>query len=308
MGTGQSGVRKILAAGAVVTRDVGGRREILLVHRPRYQDWSLPKGKLEPGETLPAAAVRETAEETGVEIRLGAALPLVRYLKRGTPKEVSYWIARALRETTLEPTAEIDGTAWLPAQEARARLSYEVDVATVDAALARPAATTLVIVRHASATERSAWPTDDRSRPLRAEGRAEVDRLEALLAPWDIGRIITSPALRCVETVQPFASRRGMTVSTADELTEEVAEHEPAAVVDHLSKLLVRGPGTLICTHRPLLAPIADALGIELSERDRREPLPPAGMWVVHVPIEAESTGPGASLVATRPDVEMYHP
>jgi 8-oxo-dGTP diphosphatase len=126
----------IEAAGGIVTRDNGGAIEVLVVHRPRYDDWSLPKGKLEPGETHEQAAQREVAEETGWHCKLGRELPEVRYTdSRGRPKRVRYWRMEPVDQGKWEPNREIDDVRWIPAAEAATLLSYEVDRGLVDAVI-----------------------------------------------------------------------------------------------------------------------------------------------------------------------------
>ena len=126
----------VRAAGTVLWRHspFDGRVEIALVHRPRYDDWSLPKGKLKRGEDFAAAAVRETREETGMQCVLGATLPVTRYLVQGRPKEVRYWSARA-GEGGFVPSREVDRMAWLPPVAARHRLTHDRDRPVVDAFL-----------------------------------------------------------------------------------------------------------------------------------------------------------------------------
>jgi len=124
--TGAPGV--VQAAGGVVTRPTDGGLQFLVVHRPRYDDWSLPKGKLEPGESPEAGAIREIAEETGVVVRLGAALPENEYIDRhGRPKVVHYWHMTPVGRTAWAPNDEVDETRWLTAAEAATLLSYEND-------------------------------------------------------------------------------------------------------------------------------------------------------------------------------------
>lgn len=126
----------VRAAGTVLWRPAAARPggvEIAVVHRPRYDDWSLPKGKAEPGEEPPQTAVRETREETGYACELGARLPTVRYaVKDGRPKEVRYWAARA-GAGRFVPGDEVDRMEWLDPDAARRRLTYDHDRPLIDA-------------------------------------------------------------------------------------------------------------------------------------------------------------------------------
>lgn len=133
---GSGGHTTVRAAGTVLwRRATAGGLEIALVHRPRYDDWSLPKGKLKRDEDFAAAAVRETREETGMRCVLGASLPVSRYLVEGRPKEVRYWSAEAL-DGGFTPNDEVDRVAWLPPAAARHRLTHDRDRPLVDAFLA----------------------------------------------------------------------------------------------------------------------------------------------------------------------------
>lgn len=126
----------VLAAGCVLWRRArdGGGLEICLVHRPRYDDWSFPKGKLKRGESAREAALREVLEETGHHCEPGAALPTALYTANGRPKEVSYWAAEATGGA-FEPNDEVDRLAWLSPEAARSRLSRPGDRIQLDAFL-----------------------------------------------------------------------------------------------------------------------------------------------------------------------------
>lgn len=129
----------VRAAGGVVTRAAaggapGGSLEYLVVHRPRYDDWSLPKGKLEPGESFEDAARREIEEETGVRVELGAALPASEYVDRhGRPKVVHYWRMTPIGAAAWDPGDEVDETRWITAAQAATLLSYEHDRRLIEA-------------------------------------------------------------------------------------------------------------------------------------------------------------------------------
>jgi 8-oxo-(d)GTP phosphatase len=167
---------EIRAAGAVLWRARAGGIETALVHRPRYDDWSFPKGKSLPGEHVLLTAVREVEEETGVRAALGRRLPSQCYPVEGPPKRVEYWAARPVSAERFAPGDEVDGLAWLPLPAARERLSYPRDVSVLDVFTTGPADTApVILVRHAAAISRKAWRSaghaDDLARPLSDVGQ-----------------------------------------------------------------------------------------------------------------------------------------
>ena len=211
---------------------LGPGATVLLVHRPKYDDWSFPKGKLDRGEHATAAAVREVEEETGVRVRLGVPLRSQRYPIRVGTKLVHYWVGRAVGDGDVggyEPNAEIDEVAWFPIDKARRRLTYEFDIDTLDEALAHAQKTrTLVILRHSQARSRKAWRADDRERPLLATGKHQAERLVPVLSAYDVRRLVSSSSTRCVQTLEPYAAATGRKLRTDDQLSEEDAS--PKAV------------------------------------------------------------------------------
>jgi 8-oxo-dGTP diphosphatase len=268
--------RDVRAAGAVVTRTHG---QVLLVHRPKYDDWSFPKGKLDRGEHVVTAAVREVAEETGLDIRLGPALSSQRYLQsNGRWKTVEYWTGRVVGSDDVsgyQPNDEIDAVEWVEWSAAMARLTYPYDRETLtEARPLRRKTRALVVLRHGKARSREAWKKDDRLRPLLQVGLSQAQHLVPLLAAFDVTSAHTSSSTRCVQTVTPYVDATGWPVKLYDELSEEDATAD--GVVDVVDALLDAGESTVLCTHRPVLPTVFDALGVPEVK------LEPGEMLVVH--------------------------
>ena len=278
--------REILAAGSVVFRP---GREVLLVHRPKYDDWAFPKGKLDAGEHEAAAAVREVEEETGLRVRLMRPLRTQLYAVGRRSKRVFYWTGRAVDPEATDvslyaPNDEIDEVAWVPFDKALRMLTYSHDRATLRAAIKQRKKTrTLVVLRHAEAWSRSGWYGDDRRRPLLVLGRRHADRVATVLDAYDVRRVVTSSSTRCVDTVAPFAERSGLPVEQHDVLTEEDAT--PQAVAALVRRLVAdlsdaggrAGHGVVVCSHRPVLPHVFAALGVRDPGLDK------GAMLVVHL-------------------------
>jgi 8-oxo-dGTP pyrophosphatase MutT (NUDIX family)/phosphohistidine phosphatase SixA len=265
----------ILAAGAVLWRPGPRGPEVLLVHRAKYDDWSLPKGKREPGEHLLITAVREVEEETSVRPVLGPPLRSVSYLYHGLPKQVSYWAARASGDAAA--SHEIDQIAWLPLAEATARLSYAHD-ADVVAGLIPVGTVPLIIVRHAVAGPKTG---DDLRRPLEAKGERDATALAGLLACFaPRARVLSSPALRCVSTVSRYADLAGVPVEEDPQLAITNGGNTPDPLIRQL--VAARRPA-VVCLHRENLpAALAAACSALGAGRPTAPGLPKGGFWVVH--------------------------
>lgn len=258
----------IVAAGAVVAR----RGRVLLVHRPKYGDWSFPKGKQEDREHVVATCVREVHEETGVRIVVGRPLSSFRYRVSAGEKLVHYWCGRVAGDadvSSYSPNSEIDGVAWVPVEEARERLSYTHDRALLEQHLAFPKRTwPLVVLRHGAAYPRDEWTGDDRLRPLASEGTEQAKALPAVLTAYGVSRLVSSPSKRCLQTLR----RMHLPIDRDPALSEE--DCSPGAVVD---RVLAAREGVVLCTHRPVLPVILERLGVTLDD-----PLDPGEMVVCH--------------------------
>lgn len=239
------------------------------MHRPAYDDWSFPKGKLDRGEHITACAVREVEEETGVRIRLGVPLRSQRYPIKGGLKMVQYWSGIVIDPTApgadaYVPNDEIDEATWWPIDKAARMLTYRYDRKTLREALrTRQATRTVIVLRHGESRSRGAWRTDDHLRPLLAAGRRQAERLVNVLDAYGVARVVSSSSTRCLETVVPYADRAGYPLEATSLLSEE--DFTPSGVDGLVARLLRQakrqGP-TVICSHRPVLPHVFAALGV----------------------------------------------
>ena len=258
---------EIPAAGVVVFREHDDRAEVALVHRPKYDDWSFPKGKVDPGEPVPVAAIREVREETGLRVGLGRPLQAQRYPVSAGQKVVHYWVGRTAAGASddvgsYQVNDEIDDVRWLPVKKARQWLTYPHDRATLqEAEDVRHPSTPLVVLRHASAVGRSAWPRGDEERPLDDTGRAQSVTLAGLLMAYDIRRVITSPSARCAQSVAPYAGLAGLDPEHVRRLSEDGAEKGSVSAFAAQTLRVLTVP-TIICTHRPVLPWVFGGLGV----------------------------------------------
>ncbi|MFN8098965.1 MAG: NUDIX domain-containing protein [Dermatophilaceae bacterium] len=258
-------MRPVPAAGTLPWRMRDGQLEVALVHRPRYDDWSWPKGKLDAGERWPVAAARETEEETGLVVRLGLPLPPATYDFldwRGAPatKEVRYWAARVIGGNG-KLVNEIDDVAWLDPGAAHARLDYSRDRVQLRALMAAHRSGALdswplVVVRHGRALPRSNWRKPDWLRPLDARGRDQSKALVPLLRSYAPQRLLTSSSTRCRDTLAPYAASAGMKLRDRDDLSEETFDADPTGVDRLLGKAIRRAIPIAVCSHRPVLPAI----------------------------------------------------
>jgi 8-oxo-(d)GTP phosphatase len=260
--------RPILAGGAVVTREHSLRgTEVVIVHRKRYDDWTLPKGKVEAGESVPVCAVREVHEETGVTIRLGVPLDSITYEAGNAGlKKVDYWGGVVLDSVRRAPDAEVDVVSWLPVRAALSRLTYSHDHFLVQQYLEQPPTTPLIILRHAKAMDRKDWSRKDSARPINTRGRRQARMLVPMLDAYGVTKLVSSTSTRCVATVLPYAQEQELPIETHSLLSEEEGENNPKAVGRLLRKVraatLNTGEPTAVCVHRPVLPHILDALDI----------------------------------------------
>ena len=264
----------VRAAGGVLVRSrPDGAVEVAIVHRPAYDDWTLPKGKLQAGEREEHTALREVEEETGMRCRLERALGTTKYRDhRGRLKVVHYWVMRAL-DGHFKPTKEVDALRWLQVADAVDTLTYHHDRTLLlegfepHGASASPGGregrvtmrgrTTgaIYLVRHAKAGSRASFEGPDDLRPLSKGGRRQAEALVERLAPFSIARVLSSPHLRCSDTVEPLAKQRGLAVERTDALVEGSDGDD---VLEYLAEC-AKEP-TVVCSHGDVIGDVLTRL------------------------------------------------
>ena len=271
------------AAGGVVWRHAGAELEVVLVHRPRYDDWSFPKGKVRAGEPALAAAYREVGEETGLSPTVGPSLPESRYETKQGSKLVEYWAMRSDGAPGHVTGAEVDRMEWLALAEARQRLSYDGDRELLDELdpLVHLISATVLLVSRASAVGPRAWEGDDRARPLDAGGLQQAEALRRGLPAFSPAHLLSADRARCVQTLQPLASDLGLPVGLEACLGEEEYLASPGEAGRTLVDLARGRATTVLCAEgtviRHLLATFSVADNSSAEEVEPEE----GSVWVL---------------------------
>jgi 8-oxo-dGTP diphosphatase len=228
--------------------DSAGTPEVAIIHRPRYDDWSLPKGKVDPGETEPVTAVREVREETGYRSHLGRRLAAVKYPVELGVKRVRYWAARAV-DGEFAPGAEVDDMAWLGVADALAKLDYPHDRKVLRRFTELPADTrTVLIVRHGRAGSKDHYKGDDKQRPLDKLGRAQAESLVGTLLAFGARSLYAADRMRCVQTIEPLAEELGAGITVEPSLTEEAYWQNRKRARQRVLEIATASPTPVICT------------------------------------------------------------
>ena len=293
----------IYAAGIVCWREESGKLEVALVHREVYQDWGFPKGKLDPGEQLPQTAVREVMEEAGLKVRLGRKLGVIKYqVDEGVDKEVHYWAskvtAKAMAKQKFAPNQEIAKVEWIAAKDALRLLSYEHDKNLLEQVIQlhkgkELETRALIILRHAKATLRADWKGEEAKRTLLPEGKEQAKALVPLLAAYGPKRLVTSPWVRCHDTIAPYAETRKQKLIERHQLTELGNKKRPARTQDVVKDLLGTSKSGLICSHRPalpsILAPFAQMAPKEIrKEIEAGATLSPSEFLILRITLSSK--------------------
>ena len=308
-------VPPVLAAGAVCWRIVDGRAKVLVVYRATHSDYSLPKGKLELGETLPETAVREIREETGLGITLGPPLGNIAYtLPGGRDKVVYYWAAEvddhALELARFQPNDEIAALEWLPVAKARKKLTYPRDLDVVDrfeklldADCVRTFA--IIALRHGKAVSPSTWDGPDATRPLMHRGSDQAAGIANGIAAFGPEKIISSTAARCLATVAPLAALTGLEVKASDRISQDALENGTSDLPSVAARRLKKRVTAVLCSHGPvlprLIAQVAQQSGTAMDEALRSASSLDTGDFTV---LHLSRTNKAAGIVA----VETHTP
>lgn len=301
--------KAVYAAGAVVWRLVEGKLRILLIHRTKYRDLTLPKGKVDPGEMLAQTAVREVHEETGIRVNLGVPVGVSRYFMRPKrQKVVHYWAAEAtedaIRNSTFVPNNEIAALEWVSLKKARKNLSYPVDLEILDEfeRLVDDGVLhtfPIVVLRHAKAVGRSEWEKSDASRPLTERGRTQASAIVAPLRAFGIRKIITSDAVRCVQTITPLADALDRKPVQTERISQDAWEEGRSDARAVIGKRVRAGKPALLCSHGPLLPDILTELALATgtlhgSYLGSASALEVAAFSVAHL----SATNPGSGIIS----------
>jgi len=276
-------VAELLAAGGLLWRGgTDGSPEVAVVHRPRYDDWSLPKGKRNGDEPLAATAVREITEETGHDVVLGLRLPSTHYRVPDGGKTVSYWAARCTGGEFI-PNDEVDELRWLDAREACGLLSYAHDRSVVERlGAAVTVCSTVLLVRHAKAGARDRWEADDTVRPLSGAGWRQTEALRSLLPLFGPRRIHAAPRTRCVQTVEALAGDLGVPVAEEPLLSEEGYWADPAAGLHRFEEIARSSGGpAVVCSQGGVIPDVVETLLARSGRVDRELRSRKGSVWVL---------------------------
>lgn len=299
----------VYAAGGVVWRIVDGKLRVLLIHRTRYRDVTLPKGKVDPGEMLAETAAREIFEETGIRVALGAPVGVSRYrLPSKRTKIVHYWSAEAtdaaIRASAFVPNKEIAAIEWVSPKKALARLSYPVDVEILENFLRLVEEGVLrtfpiIVLRHGKAVAREDWDGNDAARPLSARGKRQANSIVGPLLAFGARKIVSSPALRCTKTVAPLSASLGRKVETTPLISQDAWEEGESDARTIIGQRVRSRKPAVLCSHGPVLPDILSELALATgtlrgSYLGSASALEPGAFSVAHLSADT----PGSGIVA----------
>lgn len=265
----------------MVWRRGSRQRQIVLVHRPRYDDWSLPKGKLRRNEHPIAAALREVREETGLAAVVERRLTRQRYFLDGAPKTVEYWAMQA-RKGTFRAGHEVDRIDWLSTADAAKRLTYDRDRAVLESFAGGPFPTSVILlVRHASAGSKGHWHGQDTLRPLDATGRRQAGELRDTLIAWRPARVYAADLLRCEQTAAPIAARLDVRIRRLPAVSDAGHARDPGAAAAALRRIASSGKVSVVCTQGDAIPAMLTSIAEQDRLRLRSVPAAKGSVWAL---------------------------
>lgn len=276
---------RIEGAGAVLWQRIdGGEVKVAIIHRPLYDDWSLPKGKIDDGESHIQAAYREVLEETGVKAIFGPEIGTVDYTVGALTKEVRYWLAEAHEYGVLTPDPkEVDLVEWHPLSSAIEKLSNSDDREIIRIAEEFGfGSTPLILLRHAKALKRDLWDGDDGDRPLEHVGQLQAAKIPAIYQPYAIEKIYSSDAIRCIQTIEPMASEYAIKPIFSSEISEFGFEKDSEKSLDYALSVMLNGAPAVMCSHNPVLPKLVKKLIGKKNFKRLSAELKPGDSFVLH--------------------------
>lgn len=278
----------IRAAGGVLWDVHEGILRIALIRRPRYDDWSIPKGKLTAGEHVLLGAVREVVEETGYSCTVGRPLGTINYMKATSSgpasKTVDFWAMRATGGRFVAGD-EVDELLWLRPADAARLATVDRDRGVIQQFCSRPVDTVpFVLLRHGSAGQRGSWPGDDRERPLDEVGQQQADALVDLLDCFGVERLLSADVVRCIDTVRPYAAKHGVTVESEPLLSETGFPSNPKAAMRRIGALVAEGRPTVLCSQGGVMSDIVTSMCQTYGHKVPSDTSARKGtFWVMHI-------------------------
>ena len=274
----------IVAAGGVVwRRDMEGEIEVLLVHRQRYDDWTLPKGKLEEGEALISCAYREILEEAGLSVKLGPYIGAVEYFVPDGLKNVAYWSASLIEDnSSFHPNEEVDQIIWLDLQSAAFKATRDSDREILVRFSSTPYdSSALIMLRHGKALERTEWQGEDEDRPLQLVGQLQAKRMLSLYQVFGVDEIHTSDAVRCLDTVSLMAKSLQITPTITNAVSEYTYKKNKEKAIDYAKELIKKKKQVILCSHNPVLPRMMEKLTKKIDFDYPDNKLLPGEAWVL---------------------------
>lgn len=274
----------INAAGSVIWRKVEGELQVALVHRPRYDDWSLPKGKQDPGEALISCAFRETIEETNLKVSFGPYVGDIEYFVADGLKKVYYWSARLADDSPdFHPNEEVDLLEWLPLDAAIDKATRDSDREILEKFASIPYDSfPLIMLRHAKALAREEWQGEDEDRPLQQLGQQQARRMLSLYQVYGLAQIHTSDAVRCHDTVEQMAKALGIALTITNKVSEYTWKKNKEKAIDYAKELVKVNEPVVLCSHNPVLPRMMEKLTKKIDFDYPSNKLEPGEAWILH--------------------------